>query len=268
MSENQNINREERKKITVDISQKETFNGLSRIDYKSSTNLANSINSVFQTIFKDYNGCFIDLGNMAIGESPVVVVMDFIPTYDNGFGSKISAFQEIGSSAGPEKAAGPIVSNITKHNYINKSKETFEITWEAVDVLHKYILPNLKARLKETPKSYQKQKVFTESVEAVNTGMFSAPKQVIHEYIRCLDIEAILKELLPETNDLGNKVIYTIAPVNWIPSGFGYQNGQVQTNSLEYLFAISQLDESAMKNLVAEFRRADPTVQNRVVTVR
>ncbi len=266
MSENQN-NTQKREKLEVKISQKETFNGLSRIDYKSSTNLANSINSVFQTIFKDYNGCFIDLGNMSIGESPVVVVMDFIPTYNNGHGSEISAFQELGSAAGPAKAAGPIVSNITKHNYINKSKETFEITWDAVDVLHDFILPNVKSKLKEDPKSYQKQKIFMESVEQVSTGMFSAPKQVIHEYIRCIDIEAILKAILPETNDLGNKVIYTIAPVNWIPSGFGFQNGQVQ-NSLEYLFAISQLDESAMKNLVAEFRRADPTVQNRVVTVR
>lgn len=266
MSENQN-NTHEREKLEVKISQKETFNGLSRIDYKSSTNLANSINSVFQTIFKDYNGCFIDLGNTSIGESPVVVVMDFIPTYDNGHGSEISAFQEFGYSAGPEKAAGPIVSNITKHNHINKSRETFEITWDAVDVLHDFILPNVKSRLKENPKSYQKQNVFMESVEPVSTAMFCAPKQVIHEYIRCIDIEAILKAILPETNELGNKVIYTIAPVNWIPSGFGFQNSQVQ-NSLEYLFAISQLDESAMKNLVAEFRRADPTVQNRVVTVR
>lgn len=267
MSKNQNeATTPEREKIEIKISEKEHFNGLARIDYKSSTNLARSINSVFQPIFKDYNGCFIDLGNPSIGEPPVIIVMDFIPSYNNGHGSEIAAFQEIGSSAGPSKAAGPIVSDITKRNSINKSRETFEMTWDAVDVLHEFIVPALKGRLKEDPRSYQKQKVFMESVEQVQQGMFTAPKQVIHEYIRCLDIEVILKAILPETNELGNKVIYTIAPVNWIPSGFGYQNNNQIQNSLEYLFAISQLDESAMKNLVAEFRRGDPTVQNRVVT--
>lgn len=264
MSKNQNTETQ-REKIKVEFSQKESFNGLSRIDYKSSTNLARSINSVFQPIFKDLNGCFIDLGNLSNGEPPVIVVMDFIPGFDNGNGAELSAFQEIGSANKVTKGVGPIVSDITKQNQINRSKETFEITWEAVDVLHDFIIPSVKARLKENPKSYQNSRVFTESVESVNTGMFTPPKQVIHEYIKCLDIEAILKAILPETNELGNKVIYTIAPVNWIPTGFGYNSGQVQ-NSLEYLFAISQLDESAMKNLVAEFRMADPTVQNRVVT--
>ena len=85
---------------------------------------------------------------------------------------------------------------------------------------------------------------------------------VIHEYVRCIDVNVLMKALLPENNEKGNKVVYEIKPVNYIPS-FGNFGGS------NYLLSITQYDLTAMANVLRECGVGvqDPTIRNRFITV-
>ena len=248
---------EERQKVTLNVAQKEKFNGVSKVDYKSSVTLAQSINSIFKDVFKDYNGCAIEIGNPNLNDPAVVVIMDFIPTYDNGNDAPLRAFKAIGESDGDKSHIGAIAQSILQHNQMVSTKETYDITMDAIDVLHDLMLKTIK--VSRTPKAYRDQHVYVEGVEETSNP-YASKKYIIHEYIRCVDIEALLKLMLPEKNEEGNKVIYTINPTNVVPDNI--------TNSMSYIFSITQHDLVAMSNFNrAHGQRNNQNIQSNIVPV-
>lgn len=251
---------EERQKVTLTATQKEKFNGVSRVDYKSSVVLAQSINSIFKDTFKDYNGCAIEIGNPALNESPVIVIMDFIPTYDNGNDAPLRAFKAIGESdTQEEKHIGSVAASVLQHNQMVTTKETYEITRDAIDIIHPLLIGGVKGLVKENPKAYRDRGVYVEGVEETN-NIYAPKKQIIHEYIRCVDIEALLKLMLPEKNEEGNKVVYTIATTNVVPDAINNMN-------MSYIFSITQHDLTAMNNIINAYGRSNANFQSRIIQV-
>ena len=261
---------QQREKLTLNIEQKEEFNGTTEIDYKSSNTLAMSINSIFKELFTDYNGCYIEVGNIAQGEIPISVVMDFIPGKVNDQSEGIAAFEQIAQSS-DNKRNGSIISGMVEHNQMIDSKVTYVITQDAVDLLYDLLVPGIRQTMKATPKAFQSRGIYVENIQTADTGYgptfgYNA-QQVYHEYVRMIDINILLKAMLPEKNRKGNKVIYDIAPVRSMPNYFGFNaGGQGPSN---YLFAISQYDLTAMTNVVREYGRpiTNASIQNRFVTI-
>lgn len=262
MSE-QNNQKQQREKLTLNIEQKEDFTGTTYIDYRSSNTLASTINSIFKNLFKDYSGCYIEVGNINQQEAPISVVMDFMPGSNNNPDAEFEAFRKITKDDG--RGAGPIIESMKAHNQMIDTKESFIITQDAADLLYDLITPNIKVKMKADPRNFQSRGIYVEDVVATPTGGFgSGVVNVIHEYVRCIDINTLMKALLPEKNEKGNKVTYEIKVVNYIPS-FGTFNGNNGTSN--YLLSITQYDLTAMANVVREYGITDPTVRNRFITV-
>lgn len=257
-------NNESRAKVKIEIDRKEEFVGITKTDYKTSTTLAKSINDIFQTVFSDYNGCYIEPGNQYYGEGAVTVVLDFIPGYDNGQGAPIKAFELIGSKELGENARrnGPIASATIQHNQINKQRETYELTQDAVDVLYELLLPSIKSTTKDNPKAFANRKLYQESVDNSTIGYGFTQKEVIHEYMRCLDITQLISLILPKSDEEGNRYIYEVTPARPLASmGFG---NNLSTN---YLFAITQYNQKAMTNIINECGFVTGGFASRVVPV-
>lgn len=261
MSE-QNNQKQEREKLTLNIEQKEDFTGTTYIDYRSSNTLATTINSIFKNLFKDYHGCYIEVGNISQQETPISVVMDFTPGSTNNSDAEFEAFRKITDEDG-KRGAGPIIESMKAHNQMIDTKESFVITQDAADLLYDLIIPDIRSRMKADPRSFQSKGIYVEDVVATPvTGGFGKVVNVIHEYVRCIDVNVLMKALLPEKNEKGNKVIYEIKPVNYIPS-FGNFGGS------NYLLSITQYDLTAMNNVLRECGVGvqDPTIRNRFITV-
>ena len=261
MSE-QNNQKQEREKLTLNIEQKEDFTGTTYTDYRSSNTLASTINSIFRNLFKDYNGCYIEVGNISQQEAPISVVMDFKPGSNNNPDAEFEAFRKITEEDG-KRGAGPIIESMKAHNQMIDTKESFVITQDAADLLYDLIMPDIRCKMKADPRSFQSKGIYVEDVVATpTTGGFGRVINVIHEYVRCIDINVLMKALLPEKNENGNKVVYEIKPVNYIPS-FGNFGGS------NYLLSITQYDLTAMTNVLREcgIGVQDPTVRNRFITV-
>ena len=260
MSE-QNNQKQEREKLTLNIEQKEDFTGTTYTDYRSSNTLASTINSIFRNLFKDYRGCYIEVGNISQQEAPISVVMDFTPGSNNNPDAEFEAFRKITEEDG-KRGAGPIIESMKAHNQMIDTKESFVITQDAADLLYDLIMPDIRCKMKAEPRSFQSKGIYVEDVVATPTGGFGRVVNVIHEYVRCIDINVLMKALLPEKNEKGNKVVYEIKPVNYIPS-FGNFGGS------NYLLSITQYDLTAMANVLREcgIGVQDPTVRNRFITV-
>lgn len=260
MSE-QNNQKQQREKLTLNIEQKEDFTGTTYIDYRSSNTLATTINSIFKNIFKDYNGCYIEVGNINQQEAPISVIMDFMPGSNNNPDAEFEAFRKITKDDG--RGAGPIIESMKAHNQMIDTKESFVITQDAADMLYDLIVPDIRSRMKAEPRAFQSRGIYVEDVVATPTNGFGGVVNVIHEYVRCIDINVLMKALLPEKNEKGNKVVYEIKPVNYIPS-FGNFGG-----ASNYLLSITQYDLTAMTNVLRECGVGvqDPSVRNRFITV-
>lgn len=261
MSE-QNNQKQEREKLTLNIEQKEDFTGTTYTDYRSSNTLASTINSIFRNLFKDYRGCYIEVGNISQQEAPISVVMDFTPGSNNNPDAEFEAFRKITEEDG-KRGAGPIIESMKAHNQMIDTKESFVITQDAADLLYDLIIPDIRCKMKAEPRSFQSKGIYVEDVVATpTTGGFGRVVNVIHEYVRCIDVNVLMKALLPEKNEKGNKVVYEIKPVNYIPS-FGNFGGS------NYLLSITQYDLTAMANVLREcgIGVQDPTVRNRFITV-
>lgn len=252
---------EERKKVTMTVKSQEAFNGVSRVDYKSSVDLARSINSIFKDTFKDYNGCAVELGNPKAYEPPVVLILDFIPSYDNGNDAPLKAFKAIGENTDDKSHIGPIAASIMQHNQLVSTKETFEITQDAIDILNDLLDQNVKNLIGNNPTvaKYRDRGVYVEGTEQTGSP-YAQSKTIIHEYVRCVDIEAVLKLILPEKNEEGNKVIYTVSPMNLVCD---------KMNVAQYIFSITQHDVRAMSNIVAEYgeKKKQSTFYGNIVQV-
>lgn len=256
-------NNESREKVKIEIERKEEFVGVSRTDYKSSTTIARSINDIFQNIFSDYNGCYIEPGNQFYGDASVTVVMDFIPGYDNGHNGALKAFELVGAKELGENARknGPIASATIQHNQISKRNETYEITQDAVDILYELLLPNIKNNTKDNPRAFANKKLYQEGVD-VSTGGYGYPtKEVIHEYMRCLDITQIMSLILPKSDEEGNRYIYEVTTARPLASVVGTE---LSTN---YLIGITQYNQKAMSNIINECGYVTGGFASRVIPV-
>lgn len=248
-----------REKATLTITEKEEFKTPIRTDYKSATTLATSINSVFQEVFKDYNGCYVEPGNRSINENAVMLVLDFIPGYDNQHNAAYSAFQLVGTSKMGDNARrnGPIAAAVAQHNQVMSSKENYEITQDAVDILYELLIPIVAAQTKDNPKSFSAHGVYVEGPDK------NGYREVIHEYIRCVDITKIISLILPDKDEDGSPLTYEILPARPVPTGINAGNAA----SMNYLYSITQYNKKGMENIVREYGYTAGAFTSRVITV-
>ena len=254
MSSNSNENT----KVTkIECTKKDKFTSASKVQFYTKTDIAEMVNQLFRPAFKDYNGSFVQVIQPPKGIGPVYVqiVLDFIPGSDNREGSTIAAYRNIGEviNENGTRDKNSITSQIMAYNAKAKSRQAFEITQEAVEMLTPF-LSYFTQGLKPNVRAWMASPYTVEKEVPVSRNVFMGEtKFVIHEGITCLDLGKIFEEIYGTKNEAGHRVKYEIQPsmayhnINPVNNAAYAANIQPPATQTNYLFMATQIDEFEVK---------------------
>ncbi len=242
----------------IECVEKQEFDDASRVRFFTKEELCESVvNPLFKTAFKDCNGSFVRVIQPPKGGAVYVeLVLDFIPGSDNGNGG-VQAYTTIGSSeSGSKTDKNSLGARFMAHNVKVSSKESFEITQDAIDMLTPF-LHYFASGLKPNIRSWMSSPFTIEKDQEVSRNTFTGEvKHVIHEGITCIDLGKVLEMIFGDRNEKGHKVKYSIQP-SMIYTEYSIldsynqnmmNNLQPPTPQANYLFMVTQLDSSEIKN--------------------
>lgn len=194
--------------------------------------LGSIVNAYYRSIFKDYYGCNIcaNVHNYQFGTDMVSVKLCFIPGSDNKVGEYV-ALKDVGSDSATGNL-GPRMAAMMRNNEIRKAAMSFTPTMDLVDVIYPLLDNFMCTKIKDTPESFIKSGIMTESV--INVNNFTN-KQISHVYLECTSIDKLISSL---TSDDKNHV-YRVVP-NYISDVF-------DPNRVHELYEVQRLDTNALK---------------------
>lgn len=234
----------------IRLAQPLAFDGTCETKHVSTNTLCKYVNELFRGVFKDYLGCKItpNITNPMPGDT-VTVDLFFVPNSDNGKGAKTRAFCPIGdaevANASNDNQVSPknnYVAAILKHNTRVNTSGTMQITPEAVELLYPLIQWKYKGKLKESAKSFTALGL---AVETCVPSQYGVTTPIIHNMIRGIDLDAIMKIIFGQDNAYE----FAVSPIRpMLP----WANGMNVPVTPSWLFAISKLSKSEVQDLANE----------------
>lgn len=240
--------------LRLEFEEQDEFKGATSTDFITSARLAKIINNIFYPVFKDYNGCVIEpnfynpQGVPNPDDSNVRLTLDFIPGYNNNEGGHYSAFVPVGTkSSEANSGLGKVAAAALNFNARVKTSETYEISEEAIEILYDYMSVSRMKFLKPNVLSFMNNRIISELVEGISS--FGYPQNnVIHEQVNGLDINKLIRSIMPNKDDKGDKFYYYIQIIRALDiTG----NNAIQGPPTNYLYSITQLSNDKVSELAA-----------------
>ena len=236
-----------REKLKLTFPDKQAFKGTIKQQFMTTNKLSKTVNNIFHSIFKDYNGCVIQ---PSIDQNQnVYLQLDFIPGMDNN-GGGIAAFGFIGSdgkttSFNPNNGARVNAMLEMNNKLNNNGLATYTITQDAADILGDYTImarPGLEIT---------RAIISSRCAEWVEKNYMG--QKTIHQLIDCIDINKLINGMMEQPEEKGDKYLYQVFPIR--PFYVANPNGEYNTSyqpSANYLYSIMQLSRKDLMEMADE----------------
>lgn len=221
---NQNNATENKENLRIEVKTPIPFNPeLSVKTYKSQTIADEIINPIFNSTFKDYKGCMINV------EATGKVTVDLFFVKGRVSDAPYEALEQIGVKKGSDT-----LSRIQRVNQLSSRNKIYQLTENGKELLSEFMLNKNKKGEINWNQSYVEIEGITE------TGIRQATGKVLR-----LDLNIIIRKAFGYRNSDGNKTYFNVTPLRRLVP-YNPMPGAPLTN--DWLLRIECLDANATED--------------------
>lgn len=251
----------ERTQLIIADSDKLEFSGTTECDYFSDITLGKIVNTVFQSVFKDYVGCRIT-PDTADWNCPVKVELTFASGSINPKcidGDGYTAFIPTTQAYANGSPSNSIVARTCAHNRSMSQLTATTITKEAADILYDYLKNAEQYRVSQpSAQSFSRAGLVGETTVSERYG-----QSIVYSVVTGIDINKVFSMLYIENDD--KKHSFNVVPIRPI-TVMQSPTGQIDMNNVKWLYQVTLIDIQKLEDLYNECGYYNKTRSLNIVT--